>query len=223
MLVHLVLLSCGSILSLHQVHVCEWEQDDDEDEDGDDEDEDLEDNEDDEEDEEDDDDDEHDPRDEFAEVGEDEDAVDEADQEYLKMLTEKLKNGFSDMDSDVTDSDFESPLDDVNHYIFWAMVMQGVSCVFVSGWLAVSFVCVNSACIRFIACATCLTLYVHTYVCMCASTTVTTAFQQHNGETLNQWTQSLTGEQQAALQKWMAKAAEEQAAEDAKAAGAAAP
>jgi hypothetical protein len=54
-LVHLVWLSCGSILSLHQVHVCEWEQDDDEDEDGDDEDEDLEDNEDDEDDEEDDD------------------------------------------------------------------------------------------------------------------------------------------------------------------------
>ena len=74
-----------------------------------------------------DDDEDGDPRHRFNEVDEDEDAVEEGDAEYLKMLSEKMKNGFGDFSSDIDDSDFESPLDNVNHYIFWAMAMQTFS------------------------------------------------------------------------------------------------
>jgi hypothetical protein len=75
----------------------------------------------------DDDDEDGDPRHRFNEVDEDEDVVVEGDAEYLKMLSEKMKNGFGDFSSDIDDSDFESPLDNVNHYIFWAMAMQTFS------------------------------------------------------------------------------------------------
>jgi hypothetical protein len=92
----------------------------DDDEDADD-DEGLDDDDDDDEDDED-----EDPQNRFAEADEDANAVDGEDVEYMKMLTQKMKDGFGGGcgESDVSDSDFESPLDGINHYVHWAAAVQ---------------------------------------------------------------------------------------------------
>ena len=77
-------------------------------------------------DDEDEDDEDEDPQNRFAEADEDANAVDGDDVEYMKMLTQKMKDGFGGGcgESDVSDSDFESPLDGINHYVHWAAAVQ---------------------------------------------------------------------------------------------------
>lgn len=99
----------------------------------------------------------------------------------------QVKNGFAmgDDGSDVSDSDFESPLDEINHFIAWATAMQGQP--------------ISTE---------------KRFLCVLIFLFFGTAFSQLNPQQYAQWSASLSPEQQAAIQKWSSKAAEEKAAED---------